>query len=45
MNQSNTKLPNVFIVIHDDSQGYFMPPYSTRVLADAGIHEVLVQDN
>ena len=45
MNRSNTELPNVVIAIHDDSQWHFKPPYSTRMLADTGIHEVFVQDN
>ncbi len=48
MKRIDTKLEGVCIlepVVHGDSRGYFMETYSTKTLADLGIHNVFVQDN
>ena len=48
MKRIDTKLEGVCIlepVVHGDARGYFMETYSTKTLADLGIHNVFVQDN
>ena len=48
MKRIDTKLEGVCIlepVVHGDNRGYFMETYSTKTLADLGIHNVFVQDN
>ena len=48
MKRIDTKLEGVCIlepVVHCDARGYFMETYSTKTLADLGIHNVFVQDN